>query len=216
MSRVLDKGSPYRTLLKVLFIVYILLVPFWVILMKSSFWFFFNLKEGWPVIADKEMFSNFTKIANLNPFWIFWKDMLMNVAAFIPFGIYLEMHMHRKPFIIKALIIFGSSLIIEITQFVFMLGATDIVDLIANTLGGVLGLVTMKLLFRDKAIRVILILAAVTTVITAITVGINSARNYKDLKELYSWEQDYTYPETADYPEAFEYEEAVPAPEQDY
>ena len=62
-----------------------------------------------------------------------------NVFAFIPFGILL-CALQEKSFLKKLIPIFLTSLVFEIVQFVFAVGASDITDLLANTLGGVIGM----------------------------------------------------------------------------
>ena len=60
-----------------------------------------------------------------------------------------------------------TSLALEILQFIFAVGATDITDLIGNTLGGVIGcliyMVFYKLL-KDKTNKVLNILACIGTI----------------------------------------------------
>lgn len=51
-------------------------------------------------------------------------------------------------FIKKIIPIFLTSLIVEILQYIFAVGATDITDLIGNTLGGVIGIGIFYLLIK--------------------------------------------------------------------
>jgi len=182
---IIDKGQPYRKLLVALFIIYLLLIPVWVLLLKSSCEIFYIGKWKGQIFASEEMIRNFSHYANLNPFKIFREDMLLNVAAFIPFGIYLEMLYHDKSFVKKTLTMALVSLAIEITQFTLLLGATDIVDLWANTLGGIIGLLLMRILYNDKGIKAVLIAAIFVTVIVAVGVGIKSVKIYRDVKFFY-------------------------------
>ena len=63
-----------------------------------------------------------------------------NVVLFIPLGIYL-MILGKKSSVPKALLtIFLSSLGIEVIQYVFRIGASDVDDLLLNCLGGILGI----------------------------------------------------------------------------
>ncbi|MBZ6006972.1 VanZ family protein [Paraclostridium bifermentans] len=48
----------------------------------------------------------------------------------------------------KILTIFGVSLLFEVTQFIFGLGASDITDLINNTLGGAIGILIYFILIK--------------------------------------------------------------------
>ncbi|SCW59775.1 Glycopeptide antibiotics resistance protein [Ruminococcaceae bacterium YRB3002] len=189
-SMITDRGRPLRVLLVILFIVYLLLVPVWVLLLKSSCEIFYISRWQGQIFADAEMFANFTHYSNMDPTNIFWGDMILNVAAFVPFGIYLEMLFHEKPFLLKTLTMFCVSLAIEITQFVLMIGATDIVDLIANTLGGVTGLIVMRVLYHNNMIKIVLVLAILMTLIVGIEVGIHSVNIYYDIRDFYN-EENY-------------------------
>ena len=188
---VIDRGRPLRKMATVLFLIYILLVPVWVLLFKSSCEIFYIGKWNGRVIASEEMIRNFTHYANINPRRIFWGDMLLNILAFVPFGIYLEMLYHEKKAAEKILVMFLVSLAIEVTQFTLIIGATDIVDLIANTLGGIAGLLIMKLLYHNNVIKVILVIAAFITVVVAVEVGIHTVKIYNDVKDFYN-EETYT------------------------
>lgn len=204
MTMITEKGQRLRWLLILLFVIYILLVPVWIIYCKSSPEIFYIRQWNGMVFASGDMYRNITEYANLNPLWIFWDDMLLNVAAFIPFGVYLELLSHDRPVWVKSLIIFLSSLAIEVMQFVLIMGRTDIVDLIANTLGGVIGIVIMKLLYREKIIKVVLVLAVLMTVVVGIFSGIATVKNYRDVSDFYRRE------ETVDYGEMESDEEGVP------
>jgi len=196
MTVITEKGQPLRWLLIVLFAIYFLLVPVWVILFKSSPEIFYIGQWYGNNIATPEMYRNFTDYANLNPLWIFWDDMILNVVAFIPFGIYLELLFHDKRSWGKVLAVFLTSLAIEMTQFILILGRTDIVDLIANTLGGVLGIIIMKLLYHDKIVKVILVLAVIFTVVVMINTGIDTYRNYITVRDFYA-DEDFVWDESA-------------------
>lgn len=79
---------------------------------------------------------------------IFDINILGNIAAFIPFGIYIQVIKKRKEFVRSLAVIGATSLSIEIIQFVFGLGVCDIDDVILNIIGGVIGVMVYKLLMR--------------------------------------------------------------------
>lgn len=63
-----------------------------------------------------------------------------NIAAFIPFGMFLPMIRDKKTGLINTVIIsFLFSACIEIIQLYFKLGVFDVDDIILNTLGGFTG-----------------------------------------------------------------------------
>ena len=64
--------------------------------------------------------------------------MLENIVIFVPLGIYLKM----LRIDMKKTIIYGAglSLMLEMLQFVIGIGASDITDVITNTLGTIIGI----------------------------------------------------------------------------
>lgn len=97
-----------------------------------------------------------------------YREVVQNVLAFAPFGLYLGMLQGgRSPWRALAAIA-AVSLSFEALQFAFSLGATDVTDLIANTLGGALGLALYALVrraLRSEA-RVLRIANAVVLAVT--------------------------------------------------
>lgn len=80
-------------------------------------------------------------------------EIFMNMVIFIPLGVYIEMLFSKWSTVKKIAIIFTVSLICEISQFIMAIGASDITDIINNTLGGIVGLLIMCLLvkiFKNK------------------------------------------------------------------
>ena len=96
-------------------------------------------------------------------------EIILNIAVFIPFGIYLSMLGQNISFLGKVLPIFAVSLLYETLQYCFAIGASDITDLLGNTLGGVIGIglfaVSSKIL-GERTVRILNILASVGTVVT--------------------------------------------------
>lgn len=75
-----------------------------------------------------------------------------NIVMFIPAGIYLILNNASKSIAKNMFYIFLVSLFIEAVQFVFALGATDVDDLILNSIGGFMGLIIYKIageIFKD-------------------------------------------------------------------
>ena len=89
-----------------------------------------------------------------------------NVFVFVPAGLYL-MSLIKKHSILKSLlIVFLSSLSVEILQYTFKVGICDIDDLILNCLGGMIGILIyclLQKLFKSKEKT-----KAITTVLSLI------------------------------------------------
>lgn len=71
-----------------------------------------------------------------------------NILIFIPFGVLLSMLSSRMKLQNKVLIIFGSSFILEMIQYILAIGSTDITDLITNMFGGIIGIGLYALLLK--------------------------------------------------------------------
>ncbi len=146
-----------QTAAKVILGVYCLIL-IWIILLKASF----TLGEIALLMGNRSL--------NLIPFYqqeaigFLGRETILNIIVFIPFGFYLHILDVSKQ---KAVLYgFFLSLLLETAQFVLSMGASDVTDLITNTLGTAVGVyayhVTQKI-FRNKAKadRVIHVLASV-------------------------------------------------------
>ena len=150
-----------RKLTKVLLMVYLLALT-WIILLKLQV-DFSNLRD-----------MNYRSV-NLIPFAgsvivngrVNVSEILLNIAAFVPFGIYVSMLKPDGGFWKMVLPIFCVSLFYEAMQYVLAIGGSDITDLIGNTLGGVVGIGVFAVLYRlfgRKVIKVLNVLALIGTV----------------------------------------------------
>ena len=87
--------------------------------------------------------------------------------AFIPFGIYISMLKPNWSFLKKIVPIAGVSLLFEVLQFIFAIGASDITDLMGNTLGGIIGVgvyIVFCKLFSTKVNKILNVLASIGTI----------------------------------------------------
>ena len=94
-------------------------------------------------------------------------EVFQNLLIFVPFGVYLQMLFPRLAFWKKAALAAGASLILEILQFILAVGASDITDLLANTLGaiaGVAGYLLLEKLLGKRTGTVVTVLASVATI----------------------------------------------------
>ncbi|MBV7275853.1 VanZ family protein [Clostridium thailandense] len=89
-----------------------------------------------------------------------------NIVIFIPLGTYLLLFKNDKRVATNLLFIFIVSLFVEITQGLLGLGASDIDDVILNSLGGLIGILGYKFLLftlrdRKKVYTAITIISAI-------------------------------------------------------
>ena len=97
-------------------------------------------------------------------------DFYSNVAAFVPFGIYLSALKSKGNLfarvMIPVIIMSAVSLFYETAQYIFKIGCSDINDLISNTLGGIIGVIIyyiLYLIFRKHTNTAVNILAGMST-----------------------------------------------------
>lgn len=94
-------------------------------------------------------------------------EIILNMAVFIPFGLYWSMIKTHWPFWKRIIPIAGVSLSFELLQFLFAIGGTDITDLIGNTLGGAAGIgiyTVFYKIFKDRTNKILNILALAGTI----------------------------------------------------
>lgn len=130
---------------KILFIIY-LIALFEIIVFKLEIPF---TKMGYLRSINLIPFSESLIVNGVIDF----SEIFMNIIIFIPLGIYIEMLFSKWSTIKKISVIFIVTLICEISQFIMAIGASDITDIINNTLGGIIGLLIMYILvklFKDK------------------------------------------------------------------
>ena len=86
------------------------------------------------------------------------KEVLYNIIVFVPLGVYVQIFKEDWKIAKKCMVTFWISFLFEIVQFIFAIGASDITDIIGNTLGGIIGIffcIMMKKIAPKKYISTI-------------------------------------------------------------
>ncbi|ALC90449.1 hypothetical protein AM500_12125 [Bacillus sp. FJAT-18017] len=135
----------YRKLIYIAFLAY-LAVLFYLL-------FFSSYRNGVRGIIDYNLIP-FTTIGRYfsNYHGMSATDQLAgNILAFVPFGIFTTLLFGKwvDPLRVAALS-FSLSMLAELAQFTFRVGAFDVDDLILNTLGGILGCLIAKMVSHRK------------------------------------------------------------------
>lgn len=140
----------------ILFTIYIFLV-IWIILFKLS--------------VSIEQLPHFRSF-NLIPFYYpnettyQIKEVLENMIIFIPFGLYLKtLNINSERTVFLGFLL---SLSLELSQYIFCIGASDITDLITNTTGAFIGVdlyFLLKKILKEKTNKIILVLASIITIL---------------------------------------------------
>lgn len=149
-----DESSNIFT--RVLFVLYLILLT-WIILFKLSL-------SPWNLDHFRSL--------NLIPFGAALQingrlglyEIVYNMLFFVPVGVFLCMLWPQMKAWKKILLSAGLSLLYEVLQYVFAIGASDVTDLIDNTLGGALGVMIymgLHRLLKGKTNVVINVLAAI-------------------------------------------------------
>lgn len=137
----ISSGGKIRLISAILLIMYLLLLIFLTLFsrgcMRDSFYQSKNL------IPFRTIFLYMN--ANINND-IIVINLLGNIAAFMPMGFLLPL-VWRKTDRFGGMTIasLGVSLVIEVMQYIMVVGAADIDDLILNTAGGILGLLLLRI-----------------------------------------------------------------------
>ena len=76
------------------------------------------------------------------------RNILGNIAMFIPCGLYVQTLSKNKSFKKGLIIVIITSIAIEIIQLIFAIGACDVDDLLLNTIGGIIGMLAYKVIRR--------------------------------------------------------------------
>ncbi|HFI0354735.1 TPA: VanZ family protein [Streptococcus suis] len=99
-------------------------------------------------------------------------EIFFNIISFIPFGIYMEILFRKASWVSNLMLILLVSLLFEVTQYLLLLGIADITDLLANGLGGAIGINIMYVLtsvWREKAYERMNVFCLVLTTFVILT-----------------------------------------------
>lgn len=150
-----------KKLTSILLGIYVIIIS-WIIVFKMQFSF-----DSLPYIRS----------INLIPFGesvivngkIYFGEIINNLIVFIPVGLYMGMIWKDKKILKKVVPILSLTLIFECLQYILHVGASDITDIIMNTLGGIIGILVINCLYKifknnEKVDKVLNILATICTI----------------------------------------------------
>jgi glycopeptide antibiotics resistance protein len=135
-----------KALPKTVLTVYVLIL-LWLVLFKFSY----NLVS--VLLHYQSRSVNLIPFVDCSPTNV--REMVDNLIVFVPFGLLLSATAKRASFGQKLAAIAAFSLAVEVLQYVFAIGTTDVTDIIMNTLGGLLGLLLYefgKLFFEPETL----------------------------------------------------------------
>ena len=140
----------------------------------------------WIIIFKLQFsFENLPHIKNINliPFGqsvivngkIDFGEIIQNALAFIPYGLFIHVLREEKSLLKQFIPIICTSLIFEMIQFVFAIGASDITDMISNSLGGIIGIaiaVSISKVSKKGWIKFINIISFIGAIILTLFIAI--------------------------------------------
>lgn len=94
-------------------------------------------------------------------------EVFKNCLIFVPMGLYLSMLNKGNSKVTSVLFIAAVSCCLELLQYIFAIGASDITDFLANTVGGILGMLLYCLfgkVLKEKTCLVLNVFALICTV----------------------------------------------------
>ncbi len=156
-----DNKNAISKLAFILFALY-LGVLFWILVLKFGVRFSYMDNRAVNLIPFKGLLITSDEIDI--------SEWILNTIIFIPLGIYSLVIFQKWTFRVYIFFFILISLTIETLQFTLKIGAFDATDIITNTLGGLIGLITLKSIEKlygnnSKARKFIIVLAAFATVL---------------------------------------------------
>lgn len=103
-------------------------------------------------------------------------EIVANVVVFIPFGLLLALNCKRLDLWRSLRVVLAVSLMAEIVQYIFAIGASDITDVVTNTVGGFIGLTAYglgtRVIDQDRLDRFIVTVGSALLMLFLLLLGV--------------------------------------------
>lgn len=146
-----------KHLMIIMFTIYIILIV-WVVIFKLQF-SAFELDYHRSINLIPFYYSNEVGIG------FHLKEVFLNCLMFLPFGIYMKAISDENSSRMTVLLGALFSIILEVIQYIFAIGATDATDVITNTCGVAMGVlmydILLKIIKRGNRLNVAIISCSV-------------------------------------------------------
>ena len=134
----------------IIFGVYIILLTYFLFFAESTGRTFEGRTYHYNLVLFKEIRRFFKYRDSLGNMAVVL-NLVGNVVAFVPFGMFLPIMNRRfRSFFYMTFLTFEFSLIVELIQLVCKVGSFDVDDLLLNTIGGILGYLIFALVNRIR------------------------------------------------------------------
>lgn len=123
---------------------------------------------------------------NLIPFYydkenmVHTREVIDNIIVFIPAGFYFSAVLAKKNRLLALFATFLISLLFEVLQWIFSIGASDITDLITNTIGGFGGMLlfwSMGKLVSKNRMKIVNVLGIIIELLSAFLIMVLTIAN---------------------------------------
>ena len=109
---------------------------------------------------------------------------ILNVAVFIPLGIYISYFTKRFKLLFAFAISLSVSLAFEFLQLFSLIGCFTAIDVLTNTVGGIIGYLFFKIIYRESSLRTVILnilsLVAMTVMIPLLGYAIVNTAKMSD------------------------------------
>lgn len=143
-------NKKHRIFSGVLFLIYLVFLMY----------FMFFAESLGRAVASSEYHYNLVPFKEIMRFLTYWKilgigavaaNLLGNVVAFVPFGLFLPgLINNRYGYIGMTILSLDMSLLIELSQLISKVGSFDVDDLFLNTIGGLIGYCIFRQIFKNR------------------------------------------------------------------
>lgn len=164
-------------LAKITFVLYMLLI-FWVISLKCNMPV--PISDTKAINRGLDIFERFMTYLPRDSFALSPTDATVNALLFVPIGMLLPFLYKRHIYVRSALACMLISAALEIFQIISCIGMFTYSDIIANTLGGVIGALVhffLRKIAKEKPLAVTFYIIISASVITLIYAVVNTAVN---------------------------------------
>ncbi|MED4461748.1 VanZ family protein [Metabacillus fastidiosus] len=148
------------------FLFYTILIGYLLILLDTVFFSRFGSNFRSLNLVPFDSIHRYINIDNSGRIKLVDMNIWANILMFIPLGIYIMFFTKKKLMLRNLGIVVLFSLFIEVSQYIFVLGISDIDDIILNTFGGFIGILIFQALLKilkglNKTKTVITILSSI-------------------------------------------------------
>ncbi len=144
----MDRNARRRCISVVLFAAYICVLVYFLFFSEGMGRSFTARSYHYNLIPLKEI-KRFIVYADVLGYKAVWLNLAGNVAAFVPFGLFIIPVSGRRFGMVEAVVLSADfSILVEVVQLFTKVGSFDVDDIMLNTVGGLIGVLLYKLFIK--------------------------------------------------------------------